>query len=287
MKISEVSRNSHKIHFDWKDYPGKVFEVFLPGDIHIDSRSCDTDLLRQHMDVAVEKQMPFISFGDIFDVMNAPMDRRRSRREHEDTTERDDYFNAVVDIAVKFFTPYAKKLPFMLFGYGNHETAVLKHNSIDLIKMLVSQLRQINPNVYAGGYGGYVAFHTSNGNGARASTILKYYHGKEGGIITKGVLGVGRRSMIYPDADVIVTGHTHDDFIVRQQREKLSTMGVIKQDYQLHISAPSYKNDWKDGFGGFAVERHSPKPIGGVWLKLFHLKVDGVYEIKTSAELAV
>jgi len=41
------------------------------------------------------------------------------------------------------------------------------------------------------------------------------------------------------------------------------------------LRTPSYKEEYKDGFGGFHIERGRPiKPLGGRWLKLSLHKIN-------------
>jgi hypothetical protein len=72
-----------------------------------------------------------------------------------------------------------------------------------------------------------------------------------------------------PDADIVVNGHTHDQYVVPIQRERLSHKGNVIQDTVWHVRTGTYKDEYGDGSEGWAVEKgHAPKPIGAVWLRM-------------------
>ena len=85
--------------------------------------------------------------------------------------------------------------------------------------------------------------------------------------MTKGVIQTNRIANYTPDANVVLTGHTHDDWIFSIPRQRISQNGRVYRDEQLHVRCPGYKDAWGDGSGGWEVERGmGPKNIGSVWL---------------------
>jgi hypothetical protein len=59
-----------------------------------------------------------------------------------------------------------------------------------------------------------------------------------GGPITQDMIAQSRRAMMYPDADIILTGHTHDSWVMDRQVEKLSANGKISLASQTAIKTP-------------------------------------------------
>ena len=123
------------------------------------------------------------------------------------------------------------------------------------------------------------------GGTQRLSKNLKYFHGAGGGgPVTRGVIQTNRQAVYLPDADIVVNGHTHDAWYMPIQRERISDQGIIYQDIQHHIRTTSYKDEYKDGKGGWHVETwRPPKPIGAAWLRFYYESVDSRGTIKVEA----
>ena len=86
-----------------------------------------------------------------------------------------------------------------------------------------------------------------------------------------------------PDANIVCSGHIHEEWVVPIQRIRVSQAGTVYQDEQTHIQIPSYKDSYKDGYsyGEWAIERGmAPKPVGAIWLKVLYKKERLVYEIE-------
>jgi hypothetical protein len=89
--------------------------------------------------------------------------------------------------------------------------------------------------------------------------------------VTKGTIQTNRRAVYVPDAEIIVSGHTHQEWYFPIQRMRVSRKGRVYQDTQWHVSLPSYKDSFKDGYsyGEWAIEKgFPPAPIGAAWLRL-------------------
>lgn len=116
------------------------------------------------------------------------------------------------------------------------------------------------------------------------SRILHYFHGTGGGgPVTRGVIQTNRLAVFNPDADIVLTGHTHDEWILPITRQRISDQGVPYHDEQIHVRTPGYKDSWSDGYGGWEVEKMlGPKPKGAAWLT-FTIRARG---IETTVERA-
>jgi hypothetical protein len=108
--------------------------------------------------------------------------------------------------------------------------------------------------------------------------VLKYFHGSAG---SGNQNSINKQATIYPDADIVVNGHTHDSWHKPIIREKLSERGVVTRNVQHHIRTATYKDGHRDGSGGWEVESgHPPKPLGAVWLRFVFKNNDIDIEVK-------
>jgi hypothetical protein len=269
-------KNVFDINFDFTRNHDWEQWVLLRADVHHDNPKCDQDLEKEHLDQAVEYDAPVIDDGDLFCVMGGKWDKRSSKESIRPEHQVNNYLDALVDTATEFYEPYKDVLT--ILGRGNHETAIIKAHETDLTDRLAASLRRCGGNVFASGYGGWIRFRfydrrcKSGENTPWATIGMKHYHGTGGGgPVTRGVIQTNRNAVIYPDADIVLTGHTHDDWAVGIPRERLSTSGAIYRDTQLHVRPPGYKDAWGDGSGGWEVERGlGPKSLGSVWLRFFY-----------------
>ena len=270
--LEEHSRNVHSIRFSGLR-PGWSQEILLNSDAHWDNPHCKRGLLKRHFEEACAVGAPILIYGDFLCAMQGKMDRRGNKSSIRPEHNRGDYFNALVDTAAEWLAPYAHCIA--IIGPGNHETAAIKHHEIDLCSMLVHRLRELRPGIQTrlGGFSGWVRFQFQAG-AWQDSIRLWYHHGYGGGgPVTRGVIGSNRRA-VYVDADVIVTGHTHDAWDLPIQRVSLSKANRIEHKRQLHISTPGYKEEYDDGAEGYHNENgRPPKPVGGHWLS-FSLAIE-------------
>lgn len=283
-KVEERSQNVHDIlmtferNRSWEQY------VLLTADRHFDNPKSNRKLQFEHLQEAQERNAPVIDLGDFFCLMQGKYDPRKNKADILPQHNKADYLDAVIDEAVELFAPYANQ--FAVIGYGNHETSILKHQETDVIRRFVYRMKQHNPNMYAGDYGGWVRFRfeASGVTRTRRDVKLKYFHGSGGGgPVTKGVIQTNRRAVYLPDADIVASGHIHESWQLSICRERISVHGNIFLDEQLHISCTTYKEEYGDGGHGWHIERGAPpKPIGAVWLRFFYR--DG--KIKYVAERA-
>lgn len=242
--------------------------VLLTSDRHWDHPDSDHALQRKHLTQALERNAPVLDFGDLFCVMQASLDKRRSRGGSRPEHEAPNYFDLVVRDASRFFAPFAGQVA--LLGQGNHETAVVKFANTNLTDRLAYALGVEHKSpALAMGYRGWVRM-AIDVAGARFSKTLYWHHGSGGNAeVTKGVIKAARRAAYLGDADVVVSGHIHEHWTMATQRLRVNAAGREYRDEQLHISLPSYKDSTTDRDGGWEIEKEfSPKPTGAVWLRL-------------------
>tara|TARA_R100000458_G_C8252405_1_gene229079 strand:+ start:108 stop:974 length:867 start_codon:yes stop_codon:yes gene_type:complete len=251
----------------------------LTSDRHHDNAKCQHKLEKRHLDQALERNAGILDIGDMHCAMESKMDRRANRNNMRDEYNVEDYFDELVNKAVDFYSPYAKN--WILISEGNHETAVRKKWGTCLTSRTVAGLNQANKtNIIHGGYGGWVNFVIQR-HGSKKRFRLKYFHGSGGGgPVTRGVIQTNRQAVYLPDADIIISGHTHDSWQVPIARERINDRGEVYLDEQTHIKMATYKDEYADGTGGWHIERGGPpKPTGGWWLRFYaRAKDDFRYE---------
>ncbi len=267
--IAPLAGNVHEVRFkvpdsDWEQW------VHLSADHHFDSTQCDRQLLKEHYELAKQRNALSFVFGDIFDVMQGKYDPRKNYDELRPEYKGANYLDLVVDDAAKFYGQYADHIG--VITLGNHESTLERRMGTNLIDRLVERLRMQGANAWSGGYTGYIIFRFLVHQTKRSSIILKYHHGMGGGNapVTRGVIQSNRMAVMFPDADIVVSGHNHESWSVPIQQEKLSQRGRITKRPQWHIRVPSYKDGWGSKVDkGFDVEKGTPKPRGCVWLRFY------------------
>lgn len=257
--------------------PNEVTTVgLLLSDVHFDSTKCDRDMLKDHLDKALALKASVYIFGDWFDLMQGMYDPRRSysslRPEYKSITYLDD----VINDAVEFLEPYKEVLA--MVGRGNHETNIEKRLSTSPIDRLVGAL---GGGIMAGPYSGWVQLvysRNANNHGGRHQRMLHFHHGYGGNAPrSKGVLNVDLDQKEWPDADVIVSGHTHQKWHVPMSVERITDRLNTYEDTVHHLKLGSYKK--LDRFAGWEVEKGFQQPrLGGWWMdaELRRTKHDGV-----------
>jgi len=272
--VTASHRNIHQVDLVAKSATDH-WTFLLSGDRHHDNPLSNHELEREHLDECVKRNAGWIDVGDLFCAMGGKADPRRSKAGvREEDALANDYFDSIVKHAAEFYAPYSKHC--VLIGRGNHESAVLKNQETDLTERLCERMSILSgTKVHSGGYGGWIRFKVSL-SGSRYALNLRYFHG-EGGAATMSfdTLKIKRQAAVIPDADVIVQGHVHKQWVMPLARERLvSDRGGprIVHDIQHHVRVGTYKDEFVDGYGGFHVEKgRSPEVIGAVWMRLsFH-----------------
>ena len=243
-------------------------KVLLISDLHWDNPKCDRDLLKKHLDEALKGNHDILINGDLFCLMQGAYDPRKSKSDIRPEHNHANYFDAIINTAVDWFTPYAHLIK--LVAYGNHETTILKRQETDIIERFVTLLNyKTGSDIQVGGYGGWIRIQFNDGNTTQSFKI-KYMHGfGGGGAVTRGTIQHNRMSVNVEGADAIWMGHVHEDYEMTYTVEQLTQHDTVMLRDILMIRTSAYKEEYGDGSKGWHIERGaSPKPIGGRWLIL-------------------
>ena len=266
--IERIARNIHRVTVE------KQQTFLLISDLHWDNPKCDRDLLTKHLKQAQERGAKIIVNGDFFCLMQGKYDPRRSKKDILPEHNKANYIDAVIEDAVKWFTPYAKDI--LLIGYGNHETAIIKNLETDPLQRFVDLLNSTaGSSVQVGGYGGVVDFKI-NDVSLRTRVVMKYYHGTGGGgAVTKGVIQDQRMIAMMEGYDIIWMGHVHELYHHTNMVEAYDAHQkklLLKEVHQVRTAC--YKEEYEDGFGGYHIEKgRPPKPMGGYWLTVGMVRI--------------
>ena len=272
--VTAKSRTVHQVEMRESDKAGWHQDFLLCSDRHIDSNDSNKGMQRKHLDEAVSRGAGIIEVGDTFDAMQGRNDPRRMKGQGGGAAFVANYLDRIVNDASVFLAPYAGN--YVVMARGNHEQSILKNCETDLIERTCERMSMMSGHrVHAGGYGGWVRFVARWSTRGCLGLNLKYYHGSGGGgMMSHGTLQTRRIASWTPDADVIVSGHTHDQWTLTLSRERLGHGGKVYLDEQHHVRCPSYKDEYVDGHSGWHIERGMPpKPIGAWWMRLHWVKV--------------
>jgi hypothetical protein len=248
-------------------------EFLLISDAHIDNAHADRAMFEKHMRQCRERGAKWLSNGDFLCLMQGSWDFRKDtsacRPEHREGR----YLDAVINTTADYVAPHADMA--LLFAPGNHETSVKKRHDTDMNERLVEALKVRNKDcqAFAGSYANWVRFVVRNKDRRQLlgnSLVMYMHHGYGGGgPVTRGTIQTSRMAVYLPDADIIWTGHTHDEWVMPIQRARLSLHGRPYLDRVLHVRSPGYKDEFSEQ-NGWAVEKGMPpKPKGALWLRFY------------------
>jgi hypothetical protein len=109
MKIIRIEqiRSVTKVYFDKTD--GEV-NILLSSDRHHDSMFCNRSLEEKHLKEAKRREAYIIDAGDLFDAMQGKFDPRRTYRDLRPEFKVSNYYDALLEDAMKFYSPFAENL---------------------------------------------------------------------------------------------------------------------------------------------------------------------------------
>lgn len=268
MQIIKKAHNFHRYEIEG----GYKFEkeFLLTSDWHFDNPKTNRALLFEHLDEAVKRDAYIIINGDLLCLMQGKYDPRKNKSAILPEHNGDNYLDLVINDTANKLLPYAKNI--LQINTGNHESSVSGRSETDVLMRLVERINTLaNTNIQLGGYMGYININFHIGSGHNKPINIAYDHGHWGGVITKGALAVSRHASIFPDADVIISGHTHDGWIMTHNRYIMNQYkGIVEVKKQWHVKTGTYKEEFDKGIG-WAVEKIGmPKHLGSCWMKVYY-----------------
>lgn len=256
----------------------------VSSDRHWDSVNSDRAMQKRHLELMLERGGLLIDNGDAFDLMQGRNDRRGSKSSLRPEHTNDAYFSSVINTAAEWFKPYAGNI--LMWAEGNHETSIRRHQEIDVTGHFLAELKAHGgQNIHRGRYANYVRFQFQRGTNKRLNNMVLFAHHGSGGSspVTRGVIQSNRRAVTYPDADIIITGHLHSEWLVPIRRERITQRGIIYDKRQYHVSVGTYKQTPHDR--GWEVEMGMGRPsVGAVWMRFYYCSATD--EVKVEFTLA-
>lgn len=258
---------------DWE------FWCLATFDRHWDNPHSDQSLQKQHLEEVVERKGCWIDGGDLFCAMQGKYDKRASKECVRPEHQSGSYLDTLVNTAGKFFKPYASRCVYL--QHGNHEASIHKRHETDLTERLIALMNTDGANVLRANFMNVTLFRFHYGplgsNGSRSVTLGSDHGWGGGGPVTQDVIQHQRRSA-FMDTDIVMSGHTHDSWLMERMKLRIDETGHIKKRTQLHLKVPTYKDDYGIGKGGWHVETGKPpKPTGAWWLRFrYERKIDDV-----------
>ena len=236
----------------------------LFSDIHFDSPDCDKESLTQHFNYCLADGRYILINGDLFDAI---LLKDMKRAVPHNTDHRDNQLNVKLEEMAHFLTPYRDNILFV--GRGNHEEAVIKHNGLDLLQMLITLLNAGNKHkIEYGNYANFIRFTWTNSQKrAVAHYDIFAHHGAGGSApVTKGMIDFSRLSKGV-NADLIWIGHKHQSIVdysdpimyidnngkvILKNRQLIQTPSYQKGrtiDYNVNFAERFYSHTALSGFG--------------------------------------
>lgn len=226
--------------------------ITLLSDLHIGAADVNYELICQELADAKKRGDRININGDVFDAI-LPGDRKRFKPEtlHKSLQGRSDILNATIEMAEKILAPYADLLD--MVGVGNHDTAVEKFHSLDIVAVLIDKLNKHKKDkshiIHYGGYTGFIDYRIRSAdrkpqrNAAMSAWryVIYYHHGSGGSApVTKGMINFARLDS-FIDADMIWRGHNHNRWAGHTIRMRCPQSGHNPTlDNVRHVNTGSY-----------------------------------------------
>jgi len=254
----------------------KPLLVYFTSDVHFDSPFCYRDRFYEDLEYAKKLGALIWITGDFFDAMQGRFDPRRDMDYLRPEYRRNDYYDIIVDDAVRLMRPWRRNI--LGISFGNHEGAVLKNANTDILSRFIKELSIPTHQIVRGGYGGIISFDI---NGYEYPS--KYFHGAGGEApVTKGVIQTARQAAALDGFVLVLNGHNHNQYHVPISRETFID-GEHKFITQHHVRTPGYAMTFADGTSGWEATRGGvPKPIGGYFIE-FGIGEDLVVTSRTTS----
>lgn len=266
-KSTQLQKNLHSYTLNQDKHKFNQ-KILLTSDWHFDNPKCNRELLFKHLNQAKEENALIIINGDLLCLMQGKYDPRGTKSSIRSEHNGDNYLDLVINDTAEKLKPYAHLI--LQINEGNHETSVSKRSETNVLQRLVERINTLaNTNIQMGAYSGLILLTLAYKKTSFKTIKIGYSHGNWGGVISKGTQSVGRYSSMFPDADIFISGHTHDGWIMNHPRYKYNqNKQEMKISKQWHIKTGTYKEEFEGG-SGWAVERIAmPKYLGSCWCKI-------------------
>jgi hypothetical protein len=259
----------------------------LISDLHLGSPSADEERITADLTRAKEVGARVLVNGDVFDGIGPKDKRYEANVLHPAVRGKKDLAKALVDHAESLLAPFADIIDVM--GVGNHEEAWIRYGYSDPVALLIERLKSKNKRCQTrhGSFWGYINTKLQVGRESTRHRLL-YYHGTGGDSpVTKGTIDFNRKGRNF-GYDCLTFGHKHNIAITGEQILDVTEGGRVIEKLQLNLQTGSFYRNYKqietDGdpldYGYAASKAHPPKPIGGIFLTLRPIRLNGALVVR-------
>lgn len=258
---------------DWEQW------WLITADEHVDNPHFKEKLYKHHMDQAVERNAFVTSIGDFIDGMQGRNDKRHTKGDTREELKTDAYLNDLSDYGVNLLAPYKDNMALLV--KGNHETGLQKHTEYDVNREIRKSLALLGSPVQGGNYRGWLRLRFEHEAGGSRRTLKCYYtHGYGGGgPVTKGVIQANRKAVYLRDADIVLSGHVHEQWMFPIEQAGITASGEEIAYTQTHLMIPTYKEEFLNIGEGFHHQKGGPpKPVGCWWVRFYYSSRTGNIE---------
>lgn len=226
----------------------------MASDLHADNTKTDEKQIKRMLQYCKDDDRYLILNGDTLCLMQGKYDPRSTKSALKPKHLGSDYLDRVLDDIAGLFAPYA--LNILQINTGNHESSVSNRIEIDILRQLVERINRLSgANVQMGQYMGYILIQAENGGVIRQTIKIAYDHGHWGGVVSKGTQAAMRYAAMFPDADIVICGHTHDAWVLPIERFEISNnLHSVQLRDILCIKTGTAKEEFLSG-KGWAVEK--------------------------------
>ena len=152
--------NLHK--FDFEVNSKEECNFFISSDWHWDNVKCNRELLKSHLDKAMEIGAFIVVTGDMLCLMQGKYDKRSSKSAVRPEHNATNYLDVVINDCANYLRPYAKNI--LLISEGNHETSVSERHETRVLERLVERVNTLEgTNIQLGNYTGYYKYVVDSG----------------------------------------------------------------------------------------------------------------------------
>jgi len=201
-------------------------ETFWMSDVHLGHRQCDEDLFNRNLDMIGESDMPFADLGDL-------IENSTKQSIGAGVYEQEAIADAQMEAAIAKYEPVKHLLRAMQIG--NHELRSYISGGINPTRLMARRLDTK--------YGSPGMFHVIK-VGKQIYTVYST-HGGSGATTTGGKFNsLKRMGDIFPDADVVIQGHSHDTIYHSRELMRCDGKGETKKHKQHMVMNGAYLNWW-------------------------------------------
>lgn len=227
------------------------------NDLHIGSNECSKESIVRDLQKAKDKNSKVILNGDTMDmILMQDIKRAAANR----VKPEDGQVNKYIKEAEEILMPFVSQL--CIIGFGNHETAMIKHHGVDVLAWLIESLNREKKNgqIQQGHYQNMIQINFENKNSGKSLChydIFMHHGGGANAPVTKGMLDFSR-IVIANQADLYLIGHKHNHLETTYPLTYITPAGTLATKNRRAVQTPSYtspvsldsNHNWTDQFYG-------------------------------------